>query len=789
MRKRKTPPSLKSASGGGFHFEDKVAALLLCEMLIAKQSMGRNWGVTQSMERQAADWEPFGDLVLAIPGPSGKLVRCGCSVKSNQPVNTNGCVAKFRSALWEGIAKPHFVRGEDVLALLSSPLLKAAHTHLNSLCFQARGINPVRLEEKIAYQNHQGSRKVYESFRHPNDSTENGLPGHALANLIQRSFDFEDATSRDEAEALRLCRELLDPSIATDGIAADLWTEMLGIAESLRVTGGNITREKLVPKLRLKFQLRDDPNDEPVWVRIREFSKRWMDEIETTLPHGLILPRSEEIQKLVSEISVSKGIHVLGESGSGKSALVKAAVTSRHWGDPHIVWVKTEHVREVDMAGFVRVAHRSRRKSAILVFDAMEGCYDPDVLRTIGKAIAEITKDSEPLWHVILVCQTPEWSRVSEGLIKFLPAHPSLVRRIESKLSAKDFALVCQASPSVARLATQPHLHRLLASPKILDVLMTLELTKEQSLAGEADLVEWWWRRRICDCQPSAAEEQVAKRFASTMADDLSTELPRSAADGSEVAVSALQSRGILRLRDKDRFRFSHELFADWSRVMQLRSLGQAVFAFMRAHAANPPWLRAIRLFSQHLLERGSDLERWRAILSETFASVEELEEVAAENLQVLDAWLEGIAFCSDSTRVLAHLKSHLFEQNGALLRRFLRRLLHTGTLPDPVIQDQWRKAAPELADTVSNLYRLPLHGIWFPVAEFLVCNSDAATEHARRRDCRAWFNVGAALRLHQVTVGRNRGSGVDQRGKGIAPGGCRYVPPRPRSVEPSERK
>ncbi len=209
-------------------------------------------------------WEPFGDLVLTVPAPSGKLVRCGCSVKSNQPVNSNGCVTELRSALWQTIAKTHFVRGEDALALFSSPLPKLAHTHLNSLCLQAREIDAVRLEEKIAHQNHQDARKIYQSFLHPNDSTENGFPGHALAHLIPRGFDFEDTTSRDEAEALRLCRELLKPSVATDGIAGELWIETLKIAESLRVTGGKITREKLVTKLRLKFQLRDDPIDEPV---------------------------------------------------------------------------------------------------------------------------------------------------------------------------------------------------------------------------------------------------------------------------------------------------------------------------------------------------------------------------------------------------------------------------------------------------------------------------------------------------------------------------------------------
>lgn len=731
MEKSKTSPSLKSASGGGFSFEDKVAALLFCEMLLAKKSVGKEYGIIQKLERQAADWEPFGDILLTIPTDSGKFVKCGCSVKSNQPVNTNGCGPELRSALWQTIEKPHFVRGEDTLALFSSPLPKVAHTQLNSLCRQARETDVLRLERKIVHQDHQDARKIYESFRHPHDSTDNSLPGHILAHLIPREFDFEDNASRDEAEALRLCREILHPSTATDKFAIELWNAMLGIAESLRVAGGNTTCERLAAKLRPKFQLRDDPSDEAAWTRIRECSLRWIGEIEMTLPHGLVLPRSMEVGTLIRELMSFKGLHVLGESGLGKSALVKAAITSLPEGASEIVWIKTEHVGQIKMGEFVEIAQRTRRKFAVLVFDAMESCYDADALRTIGKTIATLTDEDDSPWHIILICQTQQWSRISQELTKFLLGHAALTKRIDPTLSSEDFTLVCQNSPSVARLATQPHLHRLLALPKILDVLMTLELSKEQSLAGEADLVEWWWRQQVCGQQAAAVEEQVAKQFASTMADELRTELPRSAADSFEQAASTLQKRGVLRLTINGGFRFSHELFADWSRVMQLRSLGDDLFTFMRAHAENPPWLRAIRLFSQHLLERIEDFDHWRAVLGQVLGSAKKLEEVAAENLQVLDAWLEGIAFCTDPSHVLASVQSILFDQNGALLRRLLRRLLHVGTLPDPVIQEQWRKLDPELAEAASNLYRLPLHGIWLPIVQFLIANSEAATDYA----------------------------------------------------------
>jgi len=59
-KKRSTaPPNLKSASGSGFSFEDKVTAQLFCEMLLGKSSLGAKWGIIERVERQAGDWGPF----------------------------------------------------------------------------------------------------------------------------------------------------------------------------------------------------------------------------------------------------------------------------------------------------------------------------------------------------------------------------------------------------------------------------------------------------------------------------------------------------------------------------------------------------------------------------------------------------------------------------------------------------------------------------------------------------------------------------------------------------------
>jgi hypothetical protein len=166
-----------------------------------------------------------------------------------------------------------------------------------------------------------------------------------------------------------------------------------------------------------------------------------------------------------------------------------------------------------------------------------------------------------------------------------------------------------------------------------------------------------------------AAEEKIARDLATKMAKELTTELSPDAAEGPAEAVETLIKKRVLRRTRDGRLRFDHDLLADWSRVMHLRSLGESVFTFMRANTQNPPWLRAIRLLSHHLLERTSDFERWRSIVA-ACVKTKDREKTPAEDLQVLDAWLEGvyalIRQILERLRAIYSIKALAFASPGA---------------------------------------------------------------------------------------------------------------------------
>src|SRR5260370_10159118 len=275
-----------------------------------------------------------------------------------------------------------------------------------------------------------------------------------------------------------------------------------------------------------------------------------MEEIATSLPGGLGLPRTSEQNALRTTLAESHACYVLGESGSGKSALVKTYAAKMEAVGTEVIWVRADRFAHLLVAvpQFVEVARRTRRRSALLIIDAVEGCYTSDSLSSLARTIAVLTAEKDSLWSVILTCQTAQWARVTSCLVKDLPSHRVLEKRVEcGVLAQEDFDLLCAASPSAARLAKQAQLRLLLSSPKMVDVLLTGQLAEGRPLAGEADLVEWWWEQQVRGSKPIAAEETVARQIASRMADELCSEVQPDGVIGAEEASSALIRNRLLR--------------------------------------------------------------------------------------------------------------------------------------------------------------------------------------------------------------------------------------------------
>ena len=474
------------------------------------------------------------------------------------------------------------------------------------------------------------------------------------------------------------------------------------------------------------------PEKDKNWDRIRLLTGEWLNQIHTTLPNGLKLPRTKETVALQRAYTEGFGGHVLGESGSGKSALLKELANGTAKEGSEVVWIKAEHFSELkkEYPNLAVILLNTHRPSGLLVIDALENCYTPNEIDSIGRFVAEITGSEEGKWKAFVSCQTPSWSRVSNHLLSSLGRHQVLAKRIEcARLSKSDFNLVRASVPAIEKLARQPRLVRFLRLLKTLDLLLRNESSLDRPFIGEPDVVEWWWDEQVKGGKDFSGEEGIARALAKHLADALTSKASPDVVKRDHEAINSLIKKQILSRTNDGQIRFDHDLLADWARVMHLRSLGPDVLEFIREHSENPPWLRAVRIFSQHLLERASDHDRWQSIVDSCRVIPPEEKEPTSRDLQLLDTWLEGIAYCNEPSPLLDQNREQLLADNGWLLDRLLRRLLHNATVPDPVVQKQIQQFDPDAADNVARHYRLPIVSLWQPFVSFLIANPEEATE------------------------------------------------------------
>lgn len=126
-------------------------------------------------------------------------------------------------------------------------------------------------------------------------------------------------------------------------------------------------------------------------------------------------------------------------------------------------------------------------------------------------------------------------------------AHGIMRESVEcGELSDQDFEALTVASPSIQRLAAQGHIEGVLRLPQMLDVSLSGQLSEDLQIAGEADVVEWWWRAQVRGNVAIAAEERVTQNLSSRMADELVCELPPTAVAQDEPAVANLIRNRVL---------------------------------------------------------------------------------------------------------------------------------------------------------------------------------------------------------------------------------------------------
>ncbi|MGX7877325.1 hypothetical protein ACVDG5_036110 [Mesorhizobium sp. ORM6] len=706
--RKKPVTTTRSTSGEAYDFEDEVGAWFLVKMLSGQPvSETGGFGVGLKNQTGALGWE-IDDLLVETDGQP-----LAVSCKGNVQVTANGLPKDFVERVWAQTTQDDPPASRTAYFALatrdSHPEFNAKWSDIKSW---ATGPDDALTLARIAAS--PKHRAIFESVTGPSEGAHDETAWLPIVRRIDvLPFNFQLAPSKDVAAAVQDCRQLLrDGALAT---AQQLWRSLVERVHASRVGGGAIALDELWDSLRQQFDLKDHPTFQADWRVLRELTSDYLATIATSLPGDITLIRQKPRDDVARAV-VDNGTNlVVGGSGVGKSAIVRAALDT-HFPNHEKLWLGPDELEKVLSATGRRLLtlnhpltatlRRSPATGVILVVDAAERILE----RNVTAANAFLKELSANGVRLIVVGQAL-WASSAGPLVAGLRVHPVSIEQ----LSTEEVAAALRSSPAVRWVASRPQLLTGLRNLRTLGWVMEAAVTPEIGQTGLAtpsaivDLVFGRWTggkvalERLLTTL-AVREAEFERSFAISDIDRGDAEAFDSRPDGFPI-----------RKNKQRRLEFEHDLAADWARFELLKEK-EIAGAEWHALAVNPLWHNALRLAGQWLL---------RETEGETSGWDQAIARLKREDAGLtLDLLLDALFTDPEAERFFEEKAELLFANQCELLRRLLVRFRHIATVT------AWQGgdgADQSFALHFESEFRSPIVGYWPALANFLHRHRDRA--------------------------------------------------------------
>lgn len=747
----KAPVSL--TGGFGFRFENNVAARFLLDMLCAKNALGLEFGRIEQVNWQVRDqgWL-LDDLSIDCKTTEGTERSVGLSIKSNEQVNSVGFNREFIHYAWSqwfgrGTSRV-FRRGNDAVGLVTGDIDHSVERAWSVLHRETVQTTPERMAGRLSpaaqtgggVQSSKLQRDLFESLRRPQAFTNEPASEHEevlfLRDVRLLHFDFEAQGSLDEVSAIADCQSCLSGSDPIE--ARNLWERLVGIADQKRPVGGSLNLPGLLAELRGQFRFADHPDFRADWQTLDRHTNEGLADVRSKIADAAELPRSTERAEILRVLAEHRSCLVIGESGSGKSAIAKTIAVEDYGRAIWFTGDMLDCTSQIGMERSLGLVHplcdilRSAPASTIVVFDGIDG-FSPAALKICAGIIAATLADPDCAHvHILLTVQVEAAARIMRQMVQHGAPDSALNSATVSPPSTSDITKLISSLPNLEWMALRPELKRVLTNLKILDwaarTLQSPNSLADKPYVGLTVLIDLLWEKWTENDDGGIARAHVLQAIGVIEAERLTSGVPLTSLDLAEkTTIPDLVSADLVRVR-QERASFTHDLLGDCARLRVLVGENNGAFVAGRDRADSPRWHRPIRLFGQRLLEQASGgIELWRQ-------SVQPQTQETSD-LLVRDLFLEALFLASNASELLERAWSVLIANEAALLNRLLDRFRFVGTLPDQYTLSFL--AADDDAERYEHLARIPFWPVWGPLISALHAHIDDVAELASYQGAR----------------------------------------------------
>jgi hypothetical protein len=723
MAKKAAPPEL--TGGKGFEYEDSVGAWFLLQLLAGRQPLGPEYGIVTSVSFQTKESGWLLDDLLVVLSERGRGHSFAVSVKRHRQVTQRGFSKEFVRALWEQwlhTGSDCFEKSQDLLGLVTGQLADTVKDGWNALLQEAMTTPPARLVARLQTPGQASAveRNLFASLQCPPDLRQLGKTSeNDAAEFISRvrllHLDFREEPSSDEVSSISSCQTVLRSGDSSE--AALLWRAIVGLATSLRTSGGSARLQDVIRLLRDQFRLKDYPDYEHDWVQLSRVS----DEMAATVRceiGGHTLPRIRDLEKIRAGMQKVRVFALLGESGCGKSAIAKEL--ARDSGESRrYVWLNAEILDQPDMLSLERrlglsnpindVMNAIVAPQGTLVLDAVDR-FSPQALTLAARLLGSLSRDDDKSpWRAVITCQPDNWQAVLGQLRAHGVLDDCFGQYVVESPRMREIDLFLGGFTGLRLPTLSLDLRPVLRNLKVLDWVVNAASNDPQVDArgwvGVSDVADWLWETWLSVGPNRHARAEALKKLGEKEGETLTSGVSiRDLSDSDRGVLSEIETSGLVRVSG-ERVHFTHDLLGDWARMRALLGAEGGLLDLLRKRASLPRWHRAIRLYGQRLLERGGDdAEQWR----QTTAA---LRNESSDEVLVRDLFLEAIIFAVNADHLLDLVWPDLSADSGYLLVRLLKRFLHAATLPDPrlaALIEDGKDAGP-----LSSVMRVPYWPYW----------------------------------------------------------------------------
>lgn len=711
------PAALRSMSGAGFEFEDLISAWQLVKALSGERAPGIDGVITQVQAQVSTLAWRIDDLLLTAQATDAPQ-RLAISAKGNLQVSAAGLPADFVTRAWEQWRDQQgpFNCATDGLALVTLGMHQTFDPTWREVKNACSGTDTALSMSRIRSNAKQS--RVFDSVQKPGGATD-----EETIKLIRRLHvlptDLQFAHSENKTQAIAQCRRLL--ASGRDAEAQSLWQELISVAKEVRLRSGTITIPELWSLLRSQFSLRHHPDFERDWETLFNITEDHKARIETELPSGYAVPCIAEKALLQAAIADNLVTVVFGESGSGKSALVKSVLNGEYpsWNQ---VWFGPEELKSALSAarrGALPLTHElslvlnaTVKPQNVLVIDSAERIATGDfvIIRRLLQVIlpndGEVT---EGVWRVVIITQTQSWIEGEETILGGRKARLIEVEALKS--DAVKQALL--PSLTLGWLAAHDDTIAALTNLRTLAWVIKAGAALGSNAGGLAshtaiaDHLWKYWTKGRADVQ--ALMMRLAQREASFERSFALTDL-----EPADTATFTQRPEELpLRLQERtNRIEFEHDLAADWARFHFLKQIWTDTPQWTTL-AGNPLWINALRMLGQFLLRQPTESgTAWDVAFEAAQASKNELASDLLLDALYLDPGAEGF---------LTERVDLLLENGGKHFTRLLLRFHHIATVPT----GGGMGLSAAIGLYMEARYRSIVFGRWPPVLRFLIAQRE----------------------------------------------------------------